>query len=533
MLAFFAGAQTETAADEEVVIITGDTPADQAAAEALAAKLDAELLVVHWGTFSQDVINDLKESPPDKVVIIGGDVVIPGVADAQIAAIEGVDVDRLTGEDRYQTSAEIAHYGWGEDGASKAYVIDGYDDASIEDWKAKAAAETVPILYTRHDGVSDEVKSILEDEIKPEQIEVVYSPNADQDVLKEELSGVEWEVVEQQPDFEERAKEMAKAVEFGIATLKNELSKSYLSSEDVAATKLYEEMLVHTENMKAALDAGDWGKAFGLANSARYLGINTERKLDGIDVPHLDDDYAKYKGEYESEAKDKYGGDYEKYKSEFFSNMEKEHERIGVPYTVSKEDVEKYAKEGHYIPAEIRQGYGVYEGSQFVIPSGEDGFVRSEYEAGKGFVGGEGYKPGDGYIPPVMAAGPHGGSYYVGSNPAGYTMPAGGSMSDMEKAAAAGAGAYMPPMGSAGAGEYQMPEGYTPPSGGDMGGGAGGEGGGYEMPGGGGMEGGMEGGGMEGGGMEGGYPSPTGAIVAQNGPKDKKCLLSIVGCLLD
>ncbi|MBN2848423.1 MAG: cell wall-binding repeat-containing protein, partial [Coriobacteriia bacterium] len=90
-----------------VVLATGENFPDALAATPLAAQMGAPLLLTRGASLPQVVIDELERLKPWRVMIVGGpDVVSKGVTDAIFAM--GAQVDRVAGDDRYETSVEVA-----------------------------------------------------------------------------------------------------------------------------------------------------------------------------------------------------------------------------------------------------------------------------------------------------------------------------------------------------------------------------------------------------------------------------------------
>jgi putative cell wall-binding protein len=90
-----------------VVLATGENFPDALAATPLAAQMGAPLLLTPGASLPQVVIDELERLKPWRVMIIGGpDVVSKGIADT--IALMGAKIDRVAGDDRYETSVEVA-----------------------------------------------------------------------------------------------------------------------------------------------------------------------------------------------------------------------------------------------------------------------------------------------------------------------------------------------------------------------------------------------------------------------------------------
>lgn len=90
-----------------VVLCTGENFPDALAATPWAAQMGAPLLLTQGKKLPKVVSDEIDRLKPWRVVIVGGkDVVSKGVTDALKA--KGTTVDRVAGDDRYETSVEIA-----------------------------------------------------------------------------------------------------------------------------------------------------------------------------------------------------------------------------------------------------------------------------------------------------------------------------------------------------------------------------------------------------------------------------------------
>lgn len=116
------GAQT-------VVLVSGQDFPDATSAAPLAAALDAPLLLTTAASLPAAVKNEITRLAPDRVIVVGG----RGAVGAGVASgleRSGIAVTRISGADRFQTSAAVARFGW-PSGASDVFIATGagYADA--------------------------------------------------------------------------------------------------------------------------------------------------------------------------------------------------------------------------------------------------------------------------------------------------------------------------------------------------------------------------------------------------------------------
>lgn len=146
----------------------GDYP-DALAGAVLTAKDEAPLYLV-GESLSDSVRTRLATTSDSDVVILGGE----GSVSADVAtAIDGVvdDVTRLSGSDRYATSAAISAAGFA-DGASTVFIASGEVFADALAGAPAAAKSDAPVLLVRRDSISDAVSAELT-RLAPENIVVL------------------------------------------------------------------------------------------------------------------------------------------------------------------------------------------------------------------------------------------------------------------------------------------------------------------------------------------------------------------------
>ncbi len=131
---------------ETVILARGDVSADALPAVPLAKKYQAPLLLTPFDQLPNIVFNEIQALAAKKVLIMGG----TGAVSEQVSGVlsqAGIEVQRVSGADRYATAYEIAKL-LGNQG--QAVIVSGdylnsYADAlSISAW---AAYNGVPILY--------------------------------------------------------------------------------------------------------------------------------------------------------------------------------------------------------------------------------------------------------------------------------------------------------------------------------------------------------------------------------------------------
>jgi len=152
-----------TSADT-IVLATGANFPDALSASALAGAYGGPLLLTEPTRLTSGVATEIARLKATKVVIIGSTAAVSSGVANQLAAIPGLSVDRVYGENRYETSAEIA-YRVAEltGGVYEAFVVrgDGFADALAA--SPIAYNNVIPVLLTKTASLSPEAEMALVD----------------------------------------------------------------------------------------------------------------------------------------------------------------------------------------------------------------------------------------------------------------------------------------------------------------------------------------------------------------------------------
>jgi len=206
-LAIPAGALAQGSA-----ILTSDNPADLAVARALAAHLQAEVVVTEWGRVTNESLQQLLNMSPGSIYIIGGEKAVPG-AEVELEKLGLVGAKRLNGSNRYETAA-LAAKEWEE--ASLIIMAHGYDEAVMEAAVERAVEEDAPLLFLPADEVPAFISSSIS-MLSPEKALIIPSPNMVEDSLSQALSALGLSVELLPQDFRASTKLMIEKANISIA----------------------------------------------------------------------------------------------------------------------------------------------------------------------------------------------------------------------------------------------------------------------------------------------------------------------------
>lgn len=140
-----------------VVIASGDTFADALCGAPLATKYNAPILLSSKDSLDKQTMNQLVSLKAKKVFIIGGVGVISSSVEQAIKNM-GIDVSRLAGSDRYETSLKVAQ-NMGD--FNQAIIATGEDFPDALSIAPIAAMKGIPIILTPQDKLPKDIKNYL------------------------------------------------------------------------------------------------------------------------------------------------------------------------------------------------------------------------------------------------------------------------------------------------------------------------------------------------------------------------------------
>jgi len=136
-----------TSTVKTVFIANGFAFADGLSIGPVAARLGGPVLLVSQTTLSAATRAELVRLAPERIVIAGGAVAVGAAVERQLRELAPV-VERLAGEDRYETSALTALFGF-PDGADRVYIATGAAFPDALSGGALAGADDAPLLLVR------------------------------------------------------------------------------------------------------------------------------------------------------------------------------------------------------------------------------------------------------------------------------------------------------------------------------------------------------------------------------------------------
>lgn len=157
-----------------VYVASGEVWPDALTAGPAAAAQNGPLLLVRKGEVPAGVIEEIERLGAERVVIVGGLPSVNGDVEASIAAIDSVTkVDRLGGDDRFETSRLVADYAF--ESVAGAYIATGSKFPDALSAGAAAGELNWPLVLTNTNTDVDAATTALLDDLGVEDVRIVGS----------------------------------------------------------------------------------------------------------------------------------------------------------------------------------------------------------------------------------------------------------------------------------------------------------------------------------------------------------------------
>lgn len=163
------------------ILARGDSFPDALCASPLAKKYDAPILLTDPKKISAGVLNEIQRLGVSNIIIIGGEGAISSNIE-DVLKSKDIQVERIWGNDRYETSVEIAKKLGSGDSIAIA-TGDNFPDAlSIS---APAAIKCMPILLTQKNRIPGAVQRYIDDNGQVNRTYIIGGPGVISDAILE------------------------------------------------------------------------------------------------------------------------------------------------------------------------------------------------------------------------------------------------------------------------------------------------------------------------------------------------------------
>ena len=157
-------------------IATGAGFADALSGGAAAAHGRGPVLLVDGGVIPAPTSEELRRLAPRRIVVLGGESAVPPAVLAELGAYTEGTVQRLSGPDRYATSAAIADATF-QPGVDTVYVATGENFPDALAGVPAAGRERAPLLLVQRDAVPEPVAAQLR-RLSPRRIVILGGSGA-------------------------------------------------------------------------------------------------------------------------------------------------------------------------------------------------------------------------------------------------------------------------------------------------------------------------------------------------------------------
>lgn len=159
---------------DTVFIANGFVFADALAGVPLAEELDSPILLTRENRLDPTVVQEITRLGATNVVILGGPATVSNQVESELASL-GVTVERLAGDNRFETSRVIADRLNEEVNANTAILASGWEFADALSIAPFAARDDMPIYLTGGNNLEAETAAAL---TEYDQVYVIGGPNA-------------------------------------------------------------------------------------------------------------------------------------------------------------------------------------------------------------------------------------------------------------------------------------------------------------------------------------------------------------------
>lgn len=147
---------------DTVVLASGTNSADALAASSLATSKSAPILLTKRKKIEKNVFDEIKRLNANNVIVVGGKVSISEKVVSDLKD-KNITVKRLAGDNRYETSYEIAKELLKSNKAKEAIIVNGFKNADALSVSSLATKENLPILLNDGNRLSKDIKNIVGD----------------------------------------------------------------------------------------------------------------------------------------------------------------------------------------------------------------------------------------------------------------------------------------------------------------------------------------------------------------------------------
>ena len=171
------------ASADTVILVNGYNFPDALAGAPLAEVCNAPILLIQAGEVHADVLAEIQRLGAEKVVLLGGEIVIAPAVEEQLAEYT---VERIAGSNRFETAALIGELVAEDSGSRTAILVNGYEFPDGLSVGPAASIAGSPVLFTSQSRLNATTLDAL-NALGIEKVTIVGGPVAVSENVQEEL----------------------------------------------------------------------------------------------------------------------------------------------------------------------------------------------------------------------------------------------------------------------------------------------------------------------------------------------------------
>ena len=156
---------------DTVILASGTKNADALVSASFASTNEAPILLTEKANVPASVKAEITRLGAKKVILSGGLSSMSGAVESQLRSM-GLSVERVAGQNRFETAAMVAQRVKNKSNSNKVILINGEKDADALTVSSLATQAGVPVLMTRANSLDPNAKAKI-NEWKPEEVIVV------------------------------------------------------------------------------------------------------------------------------------------------------------------------------------------------------------------------------------------------------------------------------------------------------------------------------------------------------------------------
>ncbi|MDO5718150.1 MAG: S8 family serine peptidase [Tissierellia bacterium] len=171
----------------EAVYITGGYSFTDALVMPILTNLDdGPLLLSGKEDIDDETIIEIKRLSPDNIYIVGGENTISENVKERIISELGIEPERISGKDRFETSIKIADKINSYEKIDRVYLVNGYKEVDAISVSGPSKKDSIPVILTYGDRLESKVKDALID-YGITEVDIIGGENTINDSIVDEL----------------------------------------------------------------------------------------------------------------------------------------------------------------------------------------------------------------------------------------------------------------------------------------------------------------------------------------------------------